>query len=38
MTFNINTNYPSIEHLRRKAKKRMPRFAYDYLTAGNSRY
>ncbi len=34
MTFNINTNYPSIEHLRRKAKKRMPRFAYDYLTEG----
>ncbi|PIE42354.1 MAG: alpha-hydroxy-acid oxidizing enzyme [Gammaproteobacteria bacterium] len=34
MTFDINTNYPSIEHLRRKAKKRMPRFAYDYLTEG----
>ncbi len=34
MSFNINTNYPSIEHLRQKAKKRMPRFAYDYLTEG----
>ncbi len=34
MTFNINTNYPSIEHLRIKARKRMPRFAYDYLTEG----
>ncbi len=34
MTFIINTNYPSIEHLRRKAQKRMPRFAYDYLTEG----
>lgn len=34
MTFNINTHYPSIEHLRRKAKKRMPKFAYDYLIEG----
>lgn len=34
MTFTINTNYPSIEHLRQKAQKRMPRFAYDYLTEG----
>ncbi len=34
MSFNINTNYPSIEHLRIKARKRMPRFAYDYLTEG----
>lgn len=34
MAFKINTNYPSIEHLRKKAKKRMPRFAYDYLTEG----
>ncbi len=34
MTFTINTNYPSIEHLRKRAKRRMPRFAYDYLTEG----
>lgn len=34
MSFDINTNYPSIEHLRIKARKRMPRFAYDYLTEG----
>lgn len=34
MTFTINTNYPSIEHLRRKAQKRMPKFAYDYLIEG----
>lgn len=34
MSFNINTNYPSVEHLRQKAKKRMPRFAYDYLSEG----
>lgn len=34
MSFNINTNYPSIEHLRRKAQQRMPRFAYEYLTEG----
>ncbi len=34
MTFNINTNYPSVEHLHKKAKKRMPKFAYEYLTEG----
>lgn len=34
MTFSINTNYPSIEHLRQKAQKRMPKFAYDYLIEG----
>lgn len=34
MSFVINTKYPSIEHLRKKAYKRMPRFAYDYLTEG----
>ncbi|WP_407264357.1 alpha-hydroxy-acid oxidizing protein [Tenacibaculum maritimum] len=34
MSFNINTNYPSIEHLRVKARKRMPKFSYEYLTEG----
>lgn len=34
MTFSINVKYPSVEHLRRRAKQRMPRFAYDYLTEG----
>ncbi|WP_072281548.1 alpha-hydroxy acid oxidase [Rappaport israeli] len=34
MTFNINTDFPSVEHLRQQAKKRMPRFAYDYLIEG----
>ncbi|AQW82977.1 alpha-hydroxy acid oxidase [Campylobacter pinnipediorum] len=32
--FHIDVRYPSVEHLRIKAKKRMPRFAYDYLTEG----
>ncbi|PIE47898.1 MAG: alpha-hydroxy-acid oxidizing enzyme [Gammaproteobacteria bacterium] len=34
MTFSINTNYPSVEHLRIRSKQRMPRFAYEYLTEG----
>ena len=34
MEFNINVKYPDVEALRRRAKKRMPRFAYDYLTEG----
>ncbi len=34
MSFNINVKYPSVEHLRLRAKQRMPRFAYDYLTEG----
>lgn len=34
MNFNINTNYPSIAHLREKSKRRMPKFAYDYLIEG----
>lgn len=32
--FNINTEYPSVEHLRRRAKCRMPKFAWEYLTEG----
>jgi L-lactate dehydrogenase (cytochrome) len=34
MSFNINTNYPSIDHLKKRAEQRMPKFAYDYLTEG----
>lgn len=34
MAFNINTNYPSISHLRKGAARRMPKFAYEYLTEG----
>ena len=29
-----NTNYPSIEDLRSKAKKRIPKFAFEYLDGG----
>lgn len=32
--FNINTEYPSIGHLQRRAKWRMPKFAWEYLTEG----
>ncbi len=31
---SFNSNYPSIEALKAKAKKRMPGFAYDYLDGG----
>ncbi|MBS9778405.1 MAG: alpha-hydroxy-acid oxidizing protein [Gammaproteobacteria bacterium] len=34
MKFEINTNYPSIAHLQKKAERRMPKFAYDYLIEG----
>ena len=30
----FHSNYPSIEHLRAKAKRRMPGFAFDYLEGG----
>ncbi len=30
----INTSYPSIEDLRTKAKKQIPRFAFEYLDGG----
>ncbi len=30
----FNSEYPSIEHLREKARKRMPGFAFDYLESG----
>ena len=30
----FNTKYPSIEDLRNKAKKRIPKFAFEYLDGG----
>ncbi|MDA0767624.1 MAG: alpha-hydroxy acid oxidase [Verrucomicrobia bacterium] len=30
----FNSEYPSIDHLREKARKRMPGFAFDYLEGG----
>lgn len=34
MRFPYNTKYPSIEDLRKKAKARIPKFAYEYLDGG----
>ncbi|MCM5661659.1 alpha-hydroxy acid oxidase [Galbibacter mesophilus] len=34
MAFTFNYQYPSVEDLREKAKKRMPRFAFEYLDGG----
>ena len=34
MQSHLNSEYPSVEHLRAKAKSRMPAFAYDYLAGG----
>lgn len=34
MKEHFNSEYPSVEHLIAKAKKRMPGFAYDYLAGG----
>ena len=34
MTEYFNSEYPSIEHLREKARKRMPKFAFEYLEGG----
>lgn len=31
---SFNTNYPSIEDLRTRAKKRIPKFAFEYLDGG----
>ena len=31
---NYNPNYPSIEDLKKKAKKRIPKFAFEYLIGG----
>ena len=34
MEADFNSNYPSIEHLRKKAGRRVPGFAFDYLEGG----
>lgn len=34
MALKFNTDYPSIADLRRKAQKRIPKFAFDYLDGG----
>ena len=34
MTDQINSNYPDIEYLRVRAKKRIPKFAFEYLEGG----
>ncbi|TXF86649.1 alpha-hydroxy-acid oxidizing protein [Neolewinella aurantiaca] len=34
MTNDFNGNYPSVEDLRTRAKKRIPRFAFEYLDGG----
>lgn len=34
MNWNYNNNYPSINDLRIKAQKKMPRFAFEYLDGG----
>jgi L-lactate dehydrogenase (cytochrome) len=34
MEADFNSTYPSIEHLRQKARKRIPGFAFDYLEGG----
>ena len=33
-SFQYNTAYPSMDDLRNKAKKRIPRFAFEYLDGG----
>jgi L-lactate dehydrogenase (cytochrome) len=33
-TWTYNTNYPSLDDLIKKAKKRIPRFAFEYLSGG----
>ena len=34
MTSHFNSEYPSVDHLHGRARRRMPGFAYDYLSAG----
>ncbi len=34
MQIKYNSNYPSIEDLRNKAQKKIPRFAFGYLDGG----
>ena len=34
MALNFNTKYPSIDDLRKKAQKKIPKFAFEYLDGG----
>ncbi|QGO04530.1 L-lactate dehydrogenase (plasmid) [Piscirickettsia salmonis] len=34
MNFIYNPRYPSVNDLKKRAKKRIPKFAYDYLVGG----
>ena len=34
MELNINSKYPSVNDLRKRAKYKMPKFAFDYLDGG----
>src|SRR5436190_9263181 len=34
MEIKYNSNYPSIDDLRNKARKKIPRFAFEYLDGG----
>jgi len=34
MNLSYNYNYPSVDDLRNKAKKRIPKFAFEYLDGG----
>jgi len=34
MELNINSQYPSVSDLRKRAKFKMPKFAFDYLDGG----
>ena len=34
MQYPYNTNYPSVDDLRGKARRRIPRFAFEYLDGG----
>ena len=34
MQLKYNTNYPSIDDLRKKAQRNIPRFAFEYLDGG----
>ncbi len=34
MALKINTKYPSIDDLRAKARKKIPKFAFEYLDGG----
>ena len=34
MKWNYNSNYPSIDDLIRRSRKKIPRFAFEYLDGG----